>query len=65
MHLWSCDITKHMEFIRLAISQPNCKIETFGLDHKILYSIAQNILVFLGSLLVTKINYLIEKCQYL
>ena len=35
VHFWSCDIT-NMEFIRLAISQSFLKIETSGLDQKIL-----------------------------
>ena len=35
VHFWSCDITKN-EFIRLAISQLFLKIETSGLEEKIL-----------------------------
>ena len=42
-------ISKNMEFIRLAISQPFLKIETSGLDQKILSSYAQNIALLLGS----------------
>ena len=48
-----------MEFIRLAISQPFLKIETSGLDEKIVLNYAQNITLPLGSssaFLVTRID---------
>ena len=42
-------ISQNMEFIRLAISQPFLKIETSGLDQKILQNYVQNIALLLGS----------------
>ena len=42
-------ISKNMEFIRLAISQSFLKIETSGLDQKILKNHAQNTALLLRS----------------
>ena len=42
-------ILQNIKFIRLAISQPFLKIETSGLDQKILYNYAQNTALLLGS----------------
>ena len=40
---------QNIKFIRLAISQPFLKIETSGLDQKILLNYAQNTALLLGS----------------
>ena len=42
-------ILQNMKFIRFGISQPFLKIETSGLDQKILQNHAQNIALLLGS----------------
>ena len=42
-------ILQNIKFIRLAISQPFLKIETSGLDQKILSNYAQNTALLLGS----------------
>ena len=42
-------LLQNMKFIRLVISQPFLKIETSGLDQKILENYAQNISRLLGS----------------
>ena len=42
-------ISQNMEFIRLAISQSFLKMETSGLDQKILKIYAQNTALLLGS----------------